>query len=80
MVTGHGSVAGAALAEHPDVEHVTFTGSVETGKTVMNAAATHLASVTLELGGKSPHVIMADSSFYESKTQIEPVTYRGLLS
>ncbi|MEM7291884.1 MAG: aldehyde dehydrogenase family protein [Pseudomonadota bacterium] len=60
VVTGHGSIAGAALAEHPDVHHVTFTGSVATGKSVMHAAANHLASVTLELGGKSPHVIMAD--------------------
>ena len=61
IVTGHGGVAGQALAEHPDVRHVTFTGSVATGKSVMIAAAQHVASVTLELGGKSPHVIMADA-------------------
>ncbi len=61
VVTGYGNVAGQALAEHSDVRHVTFTGSVATGKAVMTAAATHVASVTLELGGKSPHVIMADA-------------------
>jgi acyl-CoA reductase-like NAD-dependent aldehyde dehydrogenase len=61
IVTGFGDVAGKALAEHPDVRHVTFTGSVATGKSVMMAAAQHVASVTLELGGKSPHVILADA-------------------
>ena len=61
VVTGYGHVAGQRLAEHPQVRHVTFTGSVPTGKAVMTAAATHVASVTLELGGKSPHVIMADA-------------------
>ena len=61
VVTGHGAVAGQALAQHPDVRHVTFTGSVATGKSVMVAAAQHVASVTLELGGKSPHLILADA-------------------
>ena len=61
IVTGFGDVAGKTLAEHPDVRHVTFTGSVQTGKSVMIAAAQHVASVTLELGGKSPHVILADA-------------------
>ena len=61
VVTGYGNVAGQALAEHPGVRHVTFTGSLQTGKAVMTAAAQHIASVTLELGGKSPHVIMADA-------------------
>jgi acyl-CoA reductase-like NAD-dependent aldehyde dehydrogenase len=61
IVTGFGDVVGKTLAEHPDVRHVTFTGSVQTGKSVMIAAAQHVASVTLELGGKSPHVILADA-------------------
>lgn len=61
LVTGYGETAGAALAAHKDVGHLTFTGSVETGKAVMTAAATHLASVTLELGGKSPHLILKDA-------------------
>ncbi len=61
VVTGYGNIAGQALSEHPDVRHVTFTGSLQTGKAVMTAAAQHIASVTLELGGKSPHVILADA-------------------
>ncbi|MBT3973435.1 MAG: aldehyde dehydrogenase family protein, partial [Acidiferrobacteraceae bacterium] len=61
VVPGHGEEAGRVLSEHPDVRHITFTGSIPTGKAVMAAAATHLASVTLELGGKSPHVVLRDA-------------------
>jgi aldehyde dehydrogenase (NAD+) len=61
VVTGYGEEAGAPLVSHPDVAHVTFTGSVDTGKTVMKAAADHVASVTLELGGKSPIVVLSDA-------------------
>ncbi len=61
VITGFGGEAGAPLTAHPDVAHVTFTGSVPTGKTVMKAAADHVASVTLELGGKSPVVVLADA-------------------
>lgn len=60
-VTGFGPEVGAPLSAHPDVAHVTFTGSVATGKAVMKAAAEHVASVTLELGGKSPVVVLADA-------------------
>ncbi len=61
VVTGLGAAAGAPLAAHPDVAHVTFTGSVETGRSVMRAAAAPLAGVTLELGGKSPVVVLDDA-------------------
>ena len=61
VVTGFGPEVGAPLSAHPDVVHVTFTGSVPTGKAVMKAAADHVASVTLELGGKSPVVVLADA-------------------
>ncbi|HLX29153.1 MAG TPA: aldehyde dehydrogenase family protein [Casimicrobiaceae bacterium] len=61
VVTGYGEEAGAALVRHANVSHVTFTGSVETGKLVMKSAADHIASVTLELGGKSPVVVLADA-------------------
>ena len=61
VVTGYGPEVGAPLCLHPDVAHVTFTGSVPTGKAVMKAAADHVASVTLELGGKSPVVVLADA-------------------
>lgn len=60
VVTGTGPEAGAPLAAHPGVDHVTFTGSPASGVSVMQAAATHFASVTLELGGKSPVIALAD--------------------
>jgi betaine-aldehyde dehydrogenase len=63
IVTGRGEGAGAALANHPGVDKVAFTGSVEVGKTIMTAAAKTLKRVTLELGGKSPNIIFADSEF-----------------
>ena len=55
------SMSGAALAGHPDIAHVTFTGSVGTGVSVMEAAANNVVSVTLELGGKSPNIVFADA-------------------
>jgi acyl-CoA reductase-like NAD-dependent aldehyde dehydrogenase len=61
VVTGTGSTAGAALASHPGINHVTFTGSVPTGIAVMKAAAENVVPVTLELGGKSPNIILADA-------------------
>jgi aldehyde dehydrogenase (NAD+) len=62
IVPGFGETAGAALAAHMDVDKVAFTGSTEVGKLVMQAAArTNLKRVTLELGGKSPNIIFADS-------------------
>ena len=61
VVCGPGHETGAALVQHPDVTHITFTGSVKTGKTVMRSAAEHVASVTLELGGKSPVVVLSDA-------------------
>jgi aldehyde dehydrogenase (NAD+)/betaine-aldehyde dehydrogenase len=60
VVTGTGAEAGAPLVRHPAVNHVTFTGSVATGIGVMQGAAANVASVTLELGGKSPLVALAD--------------------
>lgn len=60
VVTGYGHEAGAALSAHPDINHITFTGSVETGKRVMQSAAQNIVPVTLELGGKSPNIVFAD--------------------
>ena len=60
VVTGTGADAGAPLVAHPGVDHVTFTGSVATGIGVMRAAALNVTRVVLELGGKSPVVVMAD--------------------
>ncbi len=60
VVTGTGSNAGAPLVAHPGVDHITFTGSVATGQAVMRAAATHVTRVVLELGGKSPVLVLDD--------------------
>jgi phenylacetaldehyde dehydrogenase len=61
IVPGYGETAGAALAAHPDVDKIAFTGSTEVGKLIVHAAAGNLKKVTLELGGKSPNIVMADA-------------------
>ena len=61
IVPGYGETAGAALAAHPDVDKVAFTGSTEVGKLIVHAAAGNLKKVTLELGGKSPNVVFIDA-------------------
>jgi aldehyde dehydrogenase (NAD+) len=61
VVTGLGEEAGAALAGHPGVNHISFTGSVAVGALVQTAAARNIVPVTLELGGKSPQVVFADA-------------------
>jgi len=61
VVTGFGETAGVAIAEHPDVDKVSFTGSTDTGKKVLASSITNLKRVTLELGGKSPHIVLADA-------------------
>ncbi|MGB3646853.1 MAG: aldehyde dehydrogenase family protein [Mesorhizobium sp.] len=60
VVTGLGHDAGAPLVRHPSIAHVTFTGSVATGVGVMQAVAPNVTQLTLELGGKSPLVALAD--------------------
>jgi phenylacetaldehyde dehydrogenase len=61
IVTGYGETAGAALAAHPDVDKIAFTGSTEVGHEIMRAASGNLKRVSLELGGKSPNIIFADA-------------------
>ncbi len=61
VVPGLGEEAGAAVAAHPGVRHLSFTGSVAVGALVQAAAARHVAPVTLELGGKSPQLVFADA-------------------
>jgi phenylacetaldehyde dehydrogenase len=60
IIPGYGETAGAALAAHPDVDKIAFTGSTEVGKLILHAAAGNLKKVSLELGGKSPNVVFAD--------------------
>jgi len=62
VVQGLGSVAGAAVVEHPEVDTICFTGSVETGRRIQMAAAARLKRVSLELGGKSPQIVFADAN------------------
>jgi phenylacetaldehyde dehydrogenase len=61
IVPGYGETAGAALASHPDVDKIAFTGSTEVGKLILQAAAGNLKKVSLELGGKSPNVVFEDA-------------------
>ena len=61
VVPGYGPTAGAALAAHPGVDKIAFTGSTEVGRLIQKAAAGNLKSVSLELGGKSPNIVFADA-------------------
>lgn len=62
VVTGTGAEAGAPLADHPDVDKIVFTGSTATGQSIVRASAGNLKRVSLELGGKSPVIICADTA------------------
>lgn len=61
LVTGYGASTGKLLAEHQDVDKIGFTGSTETGRAILDAAKGNLKKVTLELGGKSPVIILEDA-------------------
>jgi phenylacetaldehyde dehydrogenase len=61
LITGLGAQTGAALANHPGVDKIAFTGSTATGRAVLDAAKTNFKRVTLELGGKSPSIVMPDA-------------------
>ncbi|MCG7400326.1 aldehyde dehydrogenase family protein [Caballeronia zhejiangensis] len=62
VVTGFGREAGSALAAHPDVDRIAFTGSTETGRKIVEASAGNMKRVQLELGGKSPDIVFADAN------------------
>ena len=61
VVTGLGETVGAALAAHPGVDKITFTGSTEVGRAILHASTSNLKKVSLELGGKSPNIVFADA-------------------
>ncbi|NPD16106.1 aldehyde dehydrogenase family protein [Xinfangfangia sp. D13-10-4-6] len=63
VVTGRGAVAGSALVSNPGVDFVSFTGSPEVGQVIQKLAADNYISCTLELGGKSPHLVFEDADF-----------------
>ncbi len=77
IVTGYGDKAGAALAEHPDVDKIAFTGSTAVGKRIAAAAAGNLKRVTLELGGKSPVIVCADANIAEAAAGVAMGTFRN---
>ncbi len=66
LVTGYGPVVGEALVDHPDVDMVSFTGSTPAGRRVAQRAAASVKRVTLELGGKSPSVVLDDADLAEA--------------
>lgn len=61
IVTGYGEAAGAALVAHPEVDKISFTGSTQVGRLIGQAAAGNMKHFTLELGGKSPMVVLEDA-------------------
>lgn len=61
VVTGHGHVAGEALARHPGVDRIAFTGSTATGRRIVEASTVGMKKLQLELGGKSPDIVFADA-------------------
>ncbi len=67
ILPGKGNTVGIAIARHPDIDKVAFTGSTEVGQIIMTAAAqSNLKRVTLELGGKSPNIVFADADLYSA--------------
>ena len=67
VLQGYGPTAGQAIAEHPQISKVSFTGSTLTGRKVMETAAkTNLKRVTLELGGKSPTIVFDDADLEQA--------------
>jgi aldehyde dehydrogenase (NAD+) len=75
VVPGFGEEAGKALSEHPGIDSITFTGSVETGRAVLHAAAEHVKPVVLELGGKSPQIVFADGDLDLAASEVAKGIY-----
>ncbi|AJE82419.1 MULTISPECIES: aldehyde dehydrogenase family protein [Streptomyces] len=63
LVLGSGATAGAAMTAHPDVDLVSFTGGLATGRRIMASAAEGVKNIALELGGKNPNLVFADADF-----------------
>jgi aldehyde dehydrogenase (NAD+) len=61
VIPGPGATVGGAMAEHPGIDKISFTGETETGKKILRAAAGTMKRVSMELGGKSPNVVFADA-------------------
>jgi len=74
IIPGYGHVAGAAMSAHPDVDKIAFTGSTEVGKKIIDSAKGNLKKVTLELGGKSPFIVMPDANIEKT---VQMATLQG---
>ena len=70
IVTGKGSVVGAAISEHSDINKITFTGSTQTGRTIGTAAMRDMKRTTMELGGKSPVIVLSDADIEKAVANI----------
>jgi aldehyde dehydrogenase (NAD+) len=75
-VTGLGQDVGEALVRHPQISHVTFTGSAATAQRVLEATASTITPTTVELGGKSPHIIFADAEIERAVETIVNTTFK----
>lgn len=76
IVPGYGNTAGDALVKHPHVNKIAFTGSTKVGKSIMKEAANTMKRVTLELGGKSPNIILPDADL----TKATPGVFSGIMA
>lgn len=77
VVTGTGSEAGVALASHPDINQLTFTGSVDVGIAVARMAAQNVVPVVMELGGKSPNIVFADADLDLAATGVANAIFQN---
>jgi betaine-aldehyde dehydrogenase len=70
LVQGSGAVLGAALTDNADVDFISFTGGLATGRTIAKVGADHVTKVAVELGGKNPHIVFADAEWESSVDQV----------
>jgi betaine-aldehyde dehydrogenase len=70
LVQGSGAVLGSALTDNPEVDFISFTGGLATGRTIAKVAAEHVTKVAVELGGKNPHIVFADADWDTSVDQV----------
>jgi len=70
LVQGSGAVLGGALTDTPDVDFISFTGGLVTGRVILETAAKHVTKVAVELGGKNPHIVFADADGDDSVDQV----------
>ncbi|SLI24034.1 aldehyde dehydrogenase family protein [Mycobacteroides abscessus] len=70
LIQGSGATVGLALTANPDVDFISFTGGLSTGRHIARAAAHHVSKVALELGGKNPHIVFADADWESSVDQV----------